>query len=65
MPRASWPRKPRGCVLSTVAFIGGAGSPFEAAKAFGVNLDIPPALEPLPGPVIGNLMELWSRRVAR
>ena len=49
----------------SIPVVGGTNSPFESAKAFGVRLEIPPVIEPPPGPVIRNLMELWSRRIAR
>ncbi len=40
-------------------------NPFTAAKAFGVRVDIPTVVEPPPGPVIRNLLEMWSRLVGR
>lgn len=40
-------------------------NPFGAAKAFGVKVDIPTVVEPPPGPVIRNLLEMWSRVVGR
>ncbi len=42
-----------------------ADNPFSAAKAYGVTVDVPPAIEPPPGPVISNLMEMWSRLIGR
>ena len=49
----------------SIPIVGGSTSPFESAKAFGVRVDLPPAIDPPPGPVIRNVMELWSRRIAR
>lgn len=48
-----------------VAILGAAQNPFKDAQAFGVKVDIPPVVEPPPAPVLHNLMELWSRTVAR
>ncbi len=39
--------------------------PFKNAEAFGVHVDLGSVVEPPPGPVIRNLMELWSRQVGR
>jgi hypothetical protein len=39
--------------------------PFKSAEAFGVRVDLGTVVEPPPGPVIRNLMELWSRQVGR
>lgn len=47
-------------VLST----DGTG-PFKNAEAFGVRVDLGSVVEPPPGPVIRNLMELWSRQIGR
>lgn len=41
------------------------GGPFKNAEAFGVRLDLSSVVEPPPGPVIRNLMELWSRQIGR
>lgn len=43
----------------------GAENPFTAARAYGVKVDLPSAIDPPPGPVISNLMEMWSRQVRR
>jgi ABC-type glycerol-3-phosphate transport system substrate-binding protein len=40
-------------------------SPFKKAEAFGVHADPGSVVEPPPGPVIRNLMELWNRQIAR
>jgi hypothetical protein len=40
-------------------------NPFSAAKAFGVRVDIPTVVEPPPGPVVRNMLEMWSRVVGR
>ena len=40
-------------------------SPFAKAADFGVRIDIPPVVEPPDGPVIRNLMEMWSRWISR
>ena len=42
-----------------------ADNPFTAARAYGVRTDLPGAVEPPPGPVISNLMEMWSRQIGR
>lgn len=42
-----------------------ADNPFSAARAHGVRTDLPGAVEPPPGPVISNLMEMWSRQIGR
>ncbi len=42
-----------------------ADNPFNNAKAYGVAADIPNAVEPPPGPVVSNLMEMWSRQIGR
>lgn len=42
-----------------------ADNPFNSAKAYGVRVDIPSAVEPPPGPVISNLIEMWSRLIGR
>ncbi len=39
--------------------------PFKNAEAFGVRADLGSVVEPPPGPVIRNLMELWSRQIGR
>ena len=50
----------------SIPLIGkGARNPFDAAKAFGARIDIPSVVEPPPGPVVHNLMEMWSRLVGR
>ncbi len=41
------------------------GGPFKSAEAFGVRADLGSVVEPPPGPVIRNLMELWSRQIGR
>jgi hypothetical protein len=40
-------------------------SPFKSAEAFGVRADLGSVVEPPAGPIIRNLMELWSRQVGR
>ncbi len=35
------------------------------AAAFGVRAELGSVVEPPPGPVIRNLMELWSRQIGR
>ena len=40
-------------------------SPFKSAEAFGVRVDFGSVVEPPPGPVIRNLMEMWSRQIGR
>jgi Bacterial extracellular solute-binding protein len=54
------PANPEVPVLST-----DGGGPFKSAEAFGVRVDLGSVVEPPPGPVIRNLMELWSRQVGR
>jgi ABC-type sulfate transport system substrate-binding protein len=54
------PANPEVPVLST-----DGASPFQSAAAFGVRADLGSVVEPPPGPVIRNLMELWSRQVGR
>jgi Bacterial extracellular solute-binding protein len=54
------PANPEVPVLST----DGSG-PFKNAEAFGVRVDLGSVVEPPPGPVIRNLMELWSRQIGR
>jgi hypothetical protein len=54
------PANPEVPVLST----DGTG-PFQSAAAFGVRADLGSVVEPPPGPVIRNLMELWSRQIGR
>ena len=54
------PANPEVPVLSS----DGSG-PFKNAEAFGVRVDLGSVVEPPPGPVIRNLMELWSRQVGR
>ena len=54
------PANPEVPVLST----DGSG-PFKNAEAFGVRADLGSVVEPPPGPVIRNLMELWSRQIGR
>jgi len=54
------PANPEVPVLST-----DGGGPFKSAEAFGVRVDLGSVVEPPPGPVIRNLMELWSRQIAR
>lgn len=54
------PANPEVPVLST----DGTG-PFKNAEAFGVRVDLGSVVEPPPGPVIRNLMELWSRQIGR
>lgn len=38
-------------------------NPFTALAAQGVTVDVPPAAEPPPGPVVRNLMMMWQRVV--
>lgn len=54
------PANPAVPVLSS----DGSG-PFKSAEAFGVRAELGSVVEPPPGPVIRNLMELWSRQIAR
>lgn len=54
------PANPEVPVLST-----DGASPFKAAEAFGLRADPGSVVEPPPGPVIRNMMELWSRQVGR
>jgi hypothetical protein len=54
------PANPEVPVLST-----DGGGPFKSAEGFGVRADLGSVVEPPPGPVIRNLMELWSRQVGR
>lgn len=54
------PANPEVPVLST----DGTG-PFKNAEAFGVRVDLGSVVEPPAGPVIRNLMELWSRQIGR
>jgi hypothetical protein len=54
------PANPEVPVLSS----DGSG-PFKSAEAFGVRVDLGSVVEPPPGPVIRNLMELWSRQIGR
>ncbi len=42
-----------------------ADNPFAAAKGYGVEIGLPTAVEAPPGPVIRNLIEMWSRQVGR
>lgn len=39
--------------------------PFKGAEAFGVRVDLGSVVEPPSGPIIRNLMEMWSRQVGR
>jgi Bacterial extracellular solute-binding protein len=54
------PANPEVPVLSS----DGTG-PFKSAEAFGVRADLGSVVEPPPGPVVRNLMELWSRQIGR
>jgi hypothetical protein len=54
------PANPEVPVLSA----DGSG-PFKNAEAFGVRVDLGSVVEPPPGPVIRNLMELWARQIGR
>jgi hypothetical protein len=54
------PANPEVAVLSS----DGTG-PFKNAEAFGVQIDLGTVVEPPPGPVVRNLMELWSRQIGR
>lgn len=54
------PANPEVPVLST-----DGGGPFKSAEAFGVRPDLGSVVEPPPGPVVRNLMELWSRQIGR
>jgi hypothetical protein len=54
------PANPEVPVLSA----DGSG-PFKNAQAFGVRVDLGSVVEPPPGPVIRNLMELWARQIGR
>ena len=40
-------------------------NPFTNAKAYGIRINIPPVVELPPGPVVSNLMEMWSRTIGR
>ncbi len=42
-----------------------ADNPFHSAQAFGVKVELPPAIDAPAGPVIRNLMEMWNRLVRR
>ena len=42
-----------------------ATNPFNTAQAFGVKVELPPAIEAPPGPVVRNLVEMWNRTVRR
>ena len=43
----------------------GGDNPFNTAQAFGVKVELPPAIDAPPGPVVRNLMEMWNRLVKR
>lgn len=42
-----------------------ATNPFNTAQAYGVRVDLPPAIEAPPGPVVRNLVEMWNRTIKR
>lgn len=47
----------------TVPIRTGDGNPFTRLESYGVRIDVPPVAQPPDGPVIRNLMMMWTRVV--
>jgi hypothetical protein len=42
-----------------------AESPFNGAKAYGMQVKVPAVVEPPAGPIIQNMLEMWNRTIGR